>query len=114
MEMGIRGELVRRIWVFRSSDSSSYVWQGEILPIVDKTTGEWYFSFNPNIDFTLTGSEKGIGFAPQLKTFYTMWKKIGFGIEYYGNLGYLKNLLPVDMQEHLFGPMIYIFTLCGK
>ena len=94
---------------FRSSDTSSYVWQGEIRPILDKTTGDWYFSFNPNIDFILTGSEKGVGFAPQFKTVYTMREKIGFGIEYYGSLGSFKNILPIDMQEHLLGPMIDLY-----
>jgi len=66
---------------FRPSDTSRYVWQGEIRPIIDKTNGDWYFSFNPNIDFVLTGSEKGAGFSPQFKTVYTMRQKIGFGIE---------------------------------
>jgi len=94
---------------FRPSDTSRYVWQGEIRPIIDKTSGDWYFSFNPNIDFTLTGSEKGVGFAPQFKTVYTMQKKIGFGIEYYGSLGSFKNILPIDMQEHLLGPMIDLY-----
>ena len=94
---------------FRPSDTSNYVWQGEIRPILDKTTGDWYFSFNPNIDFTLSGSEKGVGFAPQFKTVYTMREKIGFGIEYYGNLGSFKNILPIDMQEQLLGPMIDLY-----
>ena len=94
---------------FRPSDTSSYVWQGEIRPIIDKTYGKWYFSFNPNIDFTLSGFEKGFGFATQFKTVYTMREKIGFGIEYYGNLCYIKNILHVDMQEHLLGPMIDLY-----
>jgi len=94
---------------FRPSDTSRYVWQGEIRPIIDKISGDWYFSFNPNIDFTLSGPEKGVGFAPQFKTVYTMLEKVGFGIEYYGSLGYFKNILPVDMQEHLIGPMIDLY-----
>lgn len=94
---------------FRPEDTASYVWQGEIRPIIDKTAGAWYFSFNPNIDFVLSGPEKGAGLAPQFKTVYTMEEKVGFGIEYYSSLGTFKRLRPIDMQEHLLGPMIDLY-----
>jgi hypothetical protein len=28
----------------RLTDTSDYVWEGELRPIVDKTFGNWYFS----------------------------------------------------------------------
>src|ERR1043165_2232786 len=39
----------------RPEADSDYVWDGEIRPIIDKNFGPWYFSFNPNMDFVLSG-----------------------------------------------------------
>ncbi len=86
---------------FRPADTSSFYWQGEIRPILDKTVGNWYISFNPNLAFALSGPEKGAAFTPQLKTVYTINKKYGVGFEYYGELG--------TGQEHLLGPMIDLY-----
>ena len=44
--------------------------------------------------FVLTGDNKGISIAPQLKTVYTINKKVGLGIEYYSDLGTFKKILP--------------------
>jgi hypothetical protein len=94
---------------FRPDDTTKSIWQGEIRPIIDKTTGNWYFAFNPNIEFTLTGSDKGTGITPQFKTVYTIRKKFGLGFEYYGLLGSFKKILPGQLQEHLIGPMIDLY-----
>ena len=95
---------------FRPDDSTQFVWQGEVRPIIDKTMGNWYLAFNPNVDFVLTGENKGAGIAPQFKTVYTIEKKVGVGIEYYGGLGSFKKILPIDLQEHLLGPMIDLYV----
>ncbi len=94
---------------FRPDDTSSFTWQGELRPIIDKTIGNWYFAFNPNIDFVLSGENKGAGIAPQFKTVYTFNNKVGIGFEYYGSLGTFKKILPGNMQEHLIGPMIDLY-----
>lgn len=94
---------------FRPDDTTVFNWQGELRPIIDKTVGNWYFAFNPNIDFVLTGDGKGAGIAPQFKTVYMINKKVGLGIEYYGALGSFKELLPGNLQEHLLGPMIDLY-----
>ncbi len=94
---------------FRPHDSVKFEWQGEVRPIIDKSFGDFYLSINPNIDFVLSGPEKGIGLSPQLKFMYTMQEKLGFGIEYYGGLGEFEKILPLDMQEHLVGPVIDLF-----
>jgi len=98
---------------FRPDDTTKFVWHGEIRPIIDNTIDNWYFAFNPNLDFVLTGDSKGIGIAPQFKTVYTIKKKFGFGFEYYGGLGSFEKLLPAYLQEHLIGPMIdlYVHTM---
>ena len=94
---------------FRPDDTTKFVWQGELRPIIDKTINNWYFAFNPNLEFVLTGDNKGVGIAPQFKTVYTIKEKIGLGIEYYGSLGSFKKILPCYLQEHLIGPMIDLY-----
>jgi hypothetical protein len=95
---------------FRPDDTTSFYWQGEIRPIIDKTIGNWYFAFNPNIDFVVTGPNKGAGISPQLKMVYTIRQKFGIGLEYYSGLGSFKKILPIHLQEHLLGPMIDVYV----
>lgn len=95
---------------FRPDDSTKFIWQGEIRPIIDKTINNWYIAFNPNIDIVFSGDNKEWGLTPQFKTVYTVRKKWGFGIEYYGDLGTFKKILPVKQQEHLLGPMIDLYV----
>ena len=90
---------------FRDSVSIPYYWQGEIRPIIDKTFGNIYTSFNPNIDFVLSGPGKHWGFSPQFKTYYNIRQKAGIGLEYYSSFGSFGDFLPVKEQEHLLGPM---------
>jgi hypothetical protein len=94
---------------FRPDEDSDFIWQGELRPIIDKTINNWYFTFNPNLEFVLNGDDKGIGLAPQLKTVYTIKQKFGLGIEYYGSLGSFKKILPGNLQEHLIGPVIDLY-----
>ena len=44
---------------FRPDEKTKYFWQGEIRPIMDKNFGDLYFSFNPNIEFAISGEDKG-------------------------------------------------------
>ncbi|HVE61455.1 MAG TPA: transporter [Chitinophagaceae bacterium] len=81
----------------------------KLRPIIDKTFGNLYLSFNPNIDFVVTGSETGAGFAPQFKSVYTFHKIYGVGLEYYSTLGSFKKILPLNQQEHLIGPVIDLY-----
>ena len=94
---------------FRPDDTTKFVWQGELRPIFDKIINNWYFAFNPNLEFVLTGDDKAVIIAPQFKTVYTIKEKIGIGIEYYGGLGSFKKILPGYLQEHLIGPMIDLY-----
>lgn len=94
---------------FRPDDTTSFAWQGELRPILDKTIHQWYFAFNPNLDFVISGPGKGVGIAPQFKTVYTIDKKFGLGFEYYGGLGTFKKLLSLREQEHLLGPVIDLY-----
>jgi hypothetical protein len=89
---------------FRDNILIPFYWQGEIRPIIDKTFGAIYASFNPNIDFVVSGPGKNWGFSPQIKTYYTN-QKIGLGLEYYSGYGSFSDFLPLKQQEHLLGPM---------
>ena len=95
---------------FRPHKDSSFIWQGEIRPIIDKTIGNWYFAINPNLDFVVSGDDKYIGLTPQVKSVYTIKKVFGIGIEYYSALGTFKKFLSLKQQEHLMGPMIDLYV----
>lgn len=105
----VGGSLSLEFGFFRPHSDSTFIWQGEVRPIIDKTTGNWYFSFNPNIDFVVSGDEKQAGISPQFKTVYTMRKVFGIGFEYYGTFGTFKKILPGSLQEHLIGPVIDLY-----
>ena len=90
---------------FRDDIYTEFYWQGEIRPIIDKTFGNVYASFNPNIEFVLSGPGKEWAFAPQFKTYYSFRQKFGLGLEYYAGFGSFGNFLPAKQQEHLLGPM---------
>ena len=94
---------------FRPHADSAFIWQGELRPIIDKTAGNWYFAFNPNIEFEVSGDEKGFALTPQFKSVYTIKKTVGIGVEYYSLLGTFKKILPGNFQEHLLGPMIDLY-----
>jgi hypothetical protein len=94
---------------FRPETDSNFIWQGEIRPIIDKTAGNWYFAFNPNLEFVLSGEDKQLVFTPQIKSVYTIKKIVGIGLEYYSALGTFEKFLPVSQQEHLLGPMIDLY-----
>lgn len=94
---------------FRPHKDSAFQWQGELRPILDKTWGNLYLAFNPNIEFVFTGREKGAGLAPQVKSVYTVGKVYGVGFEYYGGLGSFRRLLPYAQQEHLLGPALDLY-----
>ena len=88
---------------------SPYIWEGEIRPIIDKAIANWYFSFNPNMEFALSGHDPHLGITPQFKSVYTIRKKVGVGFEYYSSLGTFKKIQATDEQEHLLGPMIDLY-----
>lgn len=94
----------------RTDIHSPFVWEGEIRPILDKAIRNWYFSFNPNVSYVLTGDNKQWGISPQFKTVYTIHQKFGLGLEYYSGLGTFKQLSSLQQQEHLLGPMFDLYA----
>jgi hypothetical protein len=108
-EWALGASLSAEFGFFRPHSDSAFSWQGEVRPIVDKSFGNWYLAFNPNVDFVISGDAKGVGFSPQFKTVYTIRNMYGVGFEYYASLGNFDDFLPVQHQEHLIGPMIDLY-----
>lgn len=74
----------------------------EIRPIIDKTIGKLYLSFNPVLGVALQSIETPSGpvFAPNFKASYVASPKISLGTEYYGNLGPLNHFAKLPEQNH--------------
>ncbi len=89
---------------------SPFVMDGELRPIIDRTINNFYFSFNPNIAFILTGDDKAFKFGPQFKAVYTVASKFGIGFEYYSDLGSFRKFNSFRQQEHLIGPMFDLYS----
>src|SRR5437667_7633016 len=56
---------------------SSDTWTWEIRPVVDKTIGSWYLSFNPTLDRALHGPSvsRGFEFSPNAKVSYDVTRQ---------------------------------------
>jgi hypothetical protein len=84
---------------------STDTWTWEIPPIIDKTSGRWYFALNPALERTLHGPDvnQGLGFSPAFKVSFDFTPKISGGFEYYadyGRLGAFDSLH--DQQQQVF------------
>lgn len=94
----------------RADAASSFQVDGELRPIIDRTFDKWYFSFNPNVAFVLTGPDKAFKFGPQFKTVYAIPGKFGLGFEYYSDLGSFSHFNSFKQQEHLLGPVFDLYS----
>ena len=97
---------------FQNKEYSAETFSMEIRPIIDKTWGKFYVSFNPVLGVTFTGVEKpsAPAFAPNLKTSLAVSSKVSLGAEYYGDLGPLNNFdkLPEQNQAVFFVADLYL------
>ncbi|HEY4131285.1 MAG TPA: hypothetical protein VGM50_11750 [Gemmatimonadaceae bacterium] len=85
---------------------SGDTWTYELRPIIDKTIGRWYISFNPTFDKSLRGptAAEPFVFAPNVNLGYDVTKKVNLAVEYYGATGPLNRFDPIGEQEHdLYG-----------
>ena len=83
-------------------------WTWEIRPIVDKTSGRWYFAINPALERTWHGPDVnlGVGFSPAIKISYDFTKKVTGGIEYYADYGSITHIASFHDQQQQFFPAI--------
>jgi hypothetical protein len=80
-------------------------WDWEIRPIIDKTSGRWYFAVNPALERAWHGPDVklGIDFSPAVKISYDFTKQISGGIEYYADYGSITNIASLhDQQQQIF------------
>ena len=80
-------------------------WDWEIRPIVDKTSGRWYFAVNPALERAWHGPDVnlGIDFSPAVKISYDFTKQITGGFEYYADYGSITNIASLhDQQQQIF------------
>jgi hypothetical protein len=76
-------------------------WNAEVIPIFGYRWERWHFVANPGFDKPLSGSSRSSNFGPALKAAYRVFEKNYFGLEYYQDLGPLKNNLPKEEQSRV-------------
>ena len=86
----------------------------ELRPIIDQTLGNFYWSVNPAVGWSVKGPSAGQGldgvvFAPNVKVAWTIDPRIAIGLEYYGTTGSLTRIAPMNEQQHLIYPSIDLF-----
>ena len=86
---------------YQKADFSSSTWNIEIRPIIDKQWEKWYVSFNPTFGVAIKSKydKSTPAFEPNLKAYYAVTKNAAFGIEYYGDIGYVNSLEPWAKQS---------------
>ncbi len=87
--------------------SNGKEWGAEIRPIFDKTVGDHYLSFNPNLGVSFTNKETL--FEPNFKYAYSSSKKVNIGFEYFGNTGKLLSPYKLPNQEHQLYAVVDLF-----
>ena len=83
-------------------------WTWEMRPIVDRTLGRWYLSFNPTLDRSFHGASvhRGVEFSPNAKFSFDFTKKIAAGLEYYASYGPITGFDPLHEQEQQIVPAV--------
>jgi hypothetical protein len=91
---------------------SADTWTYELRPIIDKQMGPWYVSINPVLGKSLRGPAAAEPFdvTPNVNVGYDVTKKVNLAIEYYGVTGTVRQIEPLNQEEHLvFGALNYDF-----
>lgn len=83
-------------------------WTWEIRPIIDKQKGRFYWSVNPAFERTWHGPgiADGMDFAPNVKVSWDVTRKVAGGIEYYGDYGDIRHIVPMHDQQQMFFPAL--------
>jgi len=89
-------------------------WGMELRPIIDQERGDFYWAFNPNIEWALKGPGAGKGldgmsFNPNVKLAWKVHEKYSAGVEYYGTTGTLSRMAASRDQQHMLYPTLDFF-----
>ena len=102
-----REEGARFFWGFStefgyaSRRTSQSYWGLELRPIIGYRDDDWLLSFNPVLDMELSDNvSHKPQFEPGLKITRRVVEGVHAGIEYYGEYGPLRQLLPADQRSH--------------
>jgi hypothetical protein len=104
-------------------------WSWQLMPIVDRTMGRWYWSVNgttvwnihvvpPPPDFTPAQKQayyrdvapRGATFGPAATLTYAPSKYYNFGIEYYSYYGEWGNFVSLHNQQQQIFPVVNLFV----
>ncbi|HEY6093957.1 MAG TPA: hypothetical protein VIU93_03290 [Gallionellaceae bacterium] len=79
-------------------------WGAEIRPIIGYRSEDWLLSFNPILTFDLSGDfSRKPHFEPALKVTHSVSAGVQAGLEYYGEYGFVHDLLPApERVNYLF------------
>ncbi len=80
-------------------------WTWELRPIIDKTSGRFYWAVNPAFERTWHGPgvANGMDFAPAAKVGWDFTKKVNAGFEYYADYGRFGSFASLhDQQQQIF------------
>ncbi len=103
-------------------------WSWQIMPIIDKTSGRWYWSVNTTMNWghpvppppNYTAEQRatyfrdvsphGVTFGPAATLTYQPSKYYNLGIEYYGYYGEFGHFVSLHNQQQQFFPVINLFV----
>lgn len=86
---------------YASRRTSQSYWGLELRPIIGYRDDDWLLSFNPVLDMALSDNVSNKPqFEPGLKITRRVVEGVHAGIEYYGEYGPLRQLLPADQRSH--------------
>jgi hypothetical protein len=104
-------------------------WTWQIMPIVDKAAGKWYWSVNTTMNWGIhptslpPGSSQaeiqyyyrnvsphGVTFGPAATLTYQPSPLYNFGIEYYGYWGEFGHFVSLHNQQQQFFPVVNLFV----
>jgi hypothetical protein len=87
---------------YQDMNYSADTWSIELRPIIDKTTGKFYFSLNPVLGIQIKGVDKksAPAFSPNVKASVACSPTITLGGEYYGDLGPVNHFENGPQQSH--------------
>jgi hypothetical protein len=76
-------------------------WSLDARPILGLRVSDWHFTVNPVIEIPLTGANSRAMFNPRAKAAFSLNESNAVGVEYYGEAGPLRHLLPNDRRNEV-------------
>jgi len=80
----------------------------ELRPIIEKDFGRFEIDLNPKFEKALVGAEKdeGFEFGYVAGVYYNYTRRLSPGLEFYGAIGFMSDVEPLNDQQHYVFPVI--------